>query len=252
MVCFAFNDYYVNNCSATFSPNTKHIKWKNIWPSLKGGIWAIIMPVIIIGGILLGIFTPTEAVVIAVVYGFIVSRFMYKEIKLSDIPIIINKTVITSSSVILLIVNAQLYGWILTFEDIPQNVTIFLLSITDNHKVLILILLGIFIIVGMIMDLGANIVILVPLILPLISKIGMDITHFALITIVVLSIGLTTPTVAVCLFIAVDIANSTVIDVAKALVPFLIILVLILLLLTFYSWPYIVYSEFILLDKYFY
>ena len=223
--------YFISRKNNYFSK--KKFNWKEVWPAFIDGFWALFMPVIIMGGILTGVFTPTEAGVIAVVYGFIIAKFVYKELNFKDIPNILVNTVISSASVMLVVVNAQLYGWILTFEEIPQKITVFLLGITNSNPLILLIILGIFICAGTIMDLGANIIIFVPLMLPLITKIGMDITHFALLTIVALSIGLTTPPIAICVFLAADIAKSTVMNVAKALVPFILVLLFVLLLLAF-------------------
>jgi C4-dicarboxylate transporter DctM subunit len=206
---------------------------KKIWYSLKRASLAIIMPVIILGGIYGGIFTPTEASVVAVVYGFIVGVFVYKQIKLKELREILVSSVITTSVVLFIISTAGFFGMVLTREQVPQNVALFISDLDVSPIIILLIINLVLLAVGTFMETIASIIILTPILLPIALSIGMDPIHFGIVMIVNLSIGLITPPVGVSLFIGARVGKTTYEGLVKAIIPFLLILIVNLLIITF-------------------
>lgn len=201
--------------------------------AFKEGILALMVPVIILGGIYGGIVTPTEAAIIACDYAIIISLFVYKEYKIKDIPGIIKGTVETTGTVMLLVATAAALGKLLTIEQIPTQLAAALVSISDN-KIIVLLIINVFLLfVGMFMETYAAIILLAPILLPTVQAIGVDPLHFGLIMVVNLTIGLCTPPVGVNLFIAARIADSPMEKMFKWLLPCLAILILVLLLVTY-------------------
>lgn len=195
----------------------------------------LLMPIIILGGILTGVFTPTESACIAVFYALIIGFFVYRDIHLKDLPGILVRTGVTSSLVMLVIGTASIFSWILASEEIPQVVTESILGLTRN-KILILLLMNILLlIIGTFMELTASLIILAPVLLPLMAKIGVDPLHFGVILVLNLVIGLTTPPVGVCLFIACSIGQTTMERLSKAIIPFLLASIAVLLICTYWE-----------------
>lgn len=201
--------------------------------AMKEGIWALMVPVIILGGIYGGIVTPTEAAIIACVYAIIISLFVYKEYKIKDIPSIIKGTVETTGTVMLLVSCASALGKLLTIEQIPTQLANALVSISDNKFVILLIINIFLLFVGMFMETYAAIILLAPVLLPTALAIGVDPLHFGLIMVVNLTIGLCTPPVGVNLFIAARIADAPMEKMFKWLLPCLGVLIIVLLLITY-------------------
>ena len=195
----------------------------------------LLMPMIILGGILTGVFTPTESACVAVFYALFIALFVYRDIHLRDLPRIIIKTGATSSLVMLVIGAASIFSWLLASEEIPQLVTESILTLTQS-KVLILLLMNILLlIIGTFMELTASLIILVPVLLPLMLKIGVDPLHFGVILVLNLVIGLTTPPVGVCLFIACSIARTSLEKLSRAIVPFLLASLVVLIICTYWE-----------------
>ncbi|WP_163538184.1 TRAP transporter large permease [Gracilibacillus sp. YIM 98692] len=189
--------------------------------------------IIIIGGIISGIFTATEAAGVAVLYSFLLGVFYYKELKFKDIPGIIVDVGITTGMVALMISTASALGYLFAIEGIPQMIGDFILSITDN-KILILILLNILLLcIGFFLDLSPAVIIFTPILLPIVTQIGIDPVHFGVMMIINLAIGLFTPPVGVVLFVSCSIANISVTKAIKAIMPYFISMIVILLLITY-------------------
>lgn len=206
---------------------------KKIWQSFKKAGLAIIMPVIILGGIYGGYFTPTEASVVAVVYGFIVGTFVYKQIKWKEMREILVSSVVTTSVILLIIGTAGLFGMVLTREQVPQNVANFISGMDASPVIILLIINLLLLIVGTFMETIAAIIILTPILLPLATSIDLDPVHFGVIMIVNLSIGLITPPVGVNLFVGARIGNTTFEGLARAILPFIIILIVNVLIISY-------------------
>lgn len=207
--------------------------FKEIAIAFKSAILALLMPVIILGGIYGGIFTPTEGSVVAVVYGLIVGLLIYKEIKWKDLPDIFISAAITSSVILFIISGASIFGFLLTREQIPQEISNTMLEITSNSIVLLLIINVILLIVGTFLETSAAIVILAPILVPIVSAAGIDLVHFGVIMVVNLAIGMVTPPIGINLFVASNIANIRLEHIVRAITPFIIILIIDVLILSF-------------------
>ena len=177
-----------------FEPSKKATRQEKI-QAFKDAILAILMPVIILGGIYSGVFTPTEAAVIAVFYGLIVGVFVYKEIKLSDIPRILTDSAITMSTVLLIMSASTIFGWILTKLQIPQAVAKGFLGISASKYIFLLLVNVLLLFIGMFCEAGAAMVILAPLLAPVAQTLGIDLVHFGIIMMANLAIGMMTPPV---------------------------------------------------------
>lgn len=214
-------------------PKHEKVSGKEKVTTIKQAIWALLMPIILMVGILSGIFTPTEASVVTVLYAFIVGIFIYKEIKLKDIPAIFRDTVISAGSVIVLVGIANLFAWILTSERVPQNIASGILNITQNKILVILIMNIVLLFVGMFMESIAAIIIMVPVLLPVAVQIGMDPVHFSIMAILNLMIGLITPPVGLCLTTAAQIGKISMGKAIKANMPFMLVVLGVLLLVSY-------------------
>lgn len=214
-------------------PKHERSSWKERWEVTKDAIWALLMPVILLGGILSGIFTPTEASIVTCVYSLIVGVFVYKEIKLSDVPRIVYTNMRSCASIIVLIGLANVFAFILTNERIPQKVATAILSMTTNRILVILLINLVLIFVGMFMESLAAILITFPVLLPVATAVGMDPVHFALMAILNLMIGLTTPPVGMCICTGAQIGGISSWKAFKANMPFLITSLIVLLLVSF-------------------
>ncbi|MCB4767628.1 TRAP transporter large permease [Ancylobacter sp. Lp-2] len=204
-----------------------------IFNSGKAAFWAILMTVIILYGIVGGIFTPTEASIVASIYAFLVGLFIYKGFRLRELPKILLDSAIGSGALILLVGLANLFGWILTSEQIPQQIAASMLAMTENKYVIILLVNVLLLIVGTFMETIAALIILFPPLLAVATAVGIDPVHFAMICVINLMLGLTTPPVGVCLFVAGNIARVPLGTVARETVPFLLCNILVLMLVSF-------------------
>jgi len=195
--------------------------------------WAILMMIIILFGIVGGIFTPTEASIIAVLYALLVGAFIYRKIKWNMISGIVIDSMKTSASLMVLVGFANIFGWILIIEQVPQELAATLLDITDTPWILLLLINLILIMVGTFMETIAALLIMFPLLLKVATSVGVDPIQFAVIAVLNLIIGLTTPPVGVCLFVASSIGNISMGKVVQAIWPFLLVCLAVLLLVTY-------------------
>jgi C4-dicarboxylate transporter DctM subunit len=189
--------------------------------SVRAGILALVMPGIIVGGILFGIFTPTEAAVVAVVYALAVATLAFRDLPLARLPKILLDAGKSTAVIMYIIAAAGLFAWILTYLKLHVQVYEIMTSFTSNKAVLLVLIVVVYLIAGFVMDLGANIIILVPIFIPLVRYIGIDMAHFGLITIVALAVGLITPPVAVCTIVAAQIGGVSIERVFRASFPLL-------------------------------
>ena len=196
--------------------------------------WALLMTLIILFGIVGGVFTPTEASVIAVVYALVIGRFVYRKLNFRNIQVIILDSMKTSASLMVLIGFANLFGWILITERLPQWMSEEILAFSQNKYVVLLLINLLLIFVGTFMETVAALLIFFPILLKVAVTIGVDPIHFAVIAVLNLIIGLTTPPVGVCLFVASSIGKISVGKVSKASLPFLAVSILVLILVTIF------------------
>lgn len=214
-------------------PKDKRQPVSQIAKSFFSAFWAILTPIIILYGILGGIFTPTEASIIAVIYAFIVGKFIYKELSLKEIPKIFVDSMVSIAGIMILVGLANLFGWILASERIPQLVANTILGISEN-PIIVIILINIFLLfVGMFMETIAALVILMPVLMPVATSIGMDPIQFGVMAVLNLMIGLSTPPLGVCLFVTARIGEVSIGKATKALIPFLAAAIAVLMLVAF-------------------
>lgn len=206
---------------------------KEIWKSFTGAFWALLMTVIILYGILGGYFTPTEASIVSVIYALIVGIFIYKELPIKKIPEIMLSTMTSTASIMLLVGFANLFGWIMVSEQIPQMVADLILGISTNSVVVILLIILLLLFVGTFMETIAALVILFPVLLPVATTIGMDPIQFGVVMVLTLVIGLVTPPVGVCLFVASQIGKVSIGTATRELIPFIGVSLIVLLIVAF-------------------
>ncbi|CAM5786136.1 MULTISPECIES: TRAP transporter large permease [Brevibacillus] len=209
------------------------ITWSHRWQAFKEALLALLMPVIILGGIYGGFFTPTEAAVIAVLYALIVGVFVYREVKWKQLVEIFSKSAITTSIIMIIISAAGMFGWILTREQVPQKIAAAFTAFSDNPIIFLALINLLLIFVGMFFETSASIIILAPLLTPIAVQLGIDPVHFGMIMIVNLAMGMVTPPVGVNLFVACQIAGIKLEELTKALIPFFIMLIVDILIITY-------------------
>ena len=196
-------------------------------------LWGLATIVIILGGILSGVFTATESASIAVVWAFFVTMFIYRDYKWRDLPKLVHRTVKTVSIVMILIGFAAAFGYLMTLMQIPLKVTAFFASVSDNRYVILMMINVLLLALGTLMDMAPLILILTPILLPMVVKLGVDPVHFGMIMMVNLGIGLLTPPVGAVLFVGSAVAKLKIEAVVKALYPFFGAMLLVLALVTY-------------------
>lgn len=213
-------------------PPTEHATLPEIWRTFKEAILPLLAPIIILGGIFSGFYTPTEASVAAVVYVFAVEMFIYRKLKFPDYKRIFLGTIIDSGVIIIIISTASAFGWLLAIEKIPNMLTDALLAFSSPIVIMIMINL-LLLFLGCFIEGLAIMVILIPVLVPLTTQLGYSPIHFGIIMVVNVMIGVTTPPLGMCLFVVSNITKVPVWDLAKAMGPFYISLVLVLVLILF-------------------
>ncbi len=201
--------------------------------SFFDAFWAIIMTFVILYGILGGLFTPTEASIISLVYAVFISIYVYKGISWRDLPSIVLDSIKSSASIMILVGFASVFAWILSSEKIPQMLANAILGISANKIITIILINLLLIIIGMFMETISALLILFPTLLPVALSIGMSPIQFGVMMVLNLIIGLTTPPVGVCLFVGAKIGNVSLGEAAKALMPFLLCMLTVLAMVSF-------------------
>jgi tripartite ATP-independent transporter DctM subunit len=202
--------------------------------SFGGALPSLFMLVVVIGGIVGGIFTATEAAAIAVVYALGLG-FIYGEISVPDLPDLLMDTVKTSSIVMLLIATSISMSWVMTLGELPQSISTALLELSDNKIVILLLINLILLVVGMFMDMTPAVLIFTPIFLPVVVELGIDPVHFGIIMVMNLCIGICTPPVGTLLFVGIGIAGTTIEKIIKPLIPLFIAMLAALMLVTFWE-----------------
>lgn len=204
-----------------------------VFKKLIDALPSLFLLFIVIGGIIAGVFTATEASAIAVLYTVVLSMVVYREVKVKDLPDILITTVITTAIVMLLIGTSMGMSWVMSFENIPQAVSEALLSISDNKIVILIIINLILLFVGIFMDMTPAVLIFTPIFLPVVTALGVHPVHFGILMVFNLCIGLCTPPVGSVLFVGCGVANISISKVIKPLVPLFIAMLVALLLVTY-------------------
>ena len=205
---------------------------QEIAAGLKDSSLAVLMPVIIIGGIVAGVVTPTEAAVVAVAYAFVIGRFVYRELRIAEIPAALLETARSTAVVLLIVATATLFGWILAYGQIAQRISTSLLSLSTNPLVILVMINGILLVAGTFSDLAPNILILTPIFLPVVTRLGIDPIHFGIVVVTNQAIALVTPPVGNCLYVAANISKVGVERVFVTSLPYLLANFIVLALVT--------------------
>jgi tripartite ATP-independent transporter DctM subunit len=211
----------------------KRASFMEILVSFIKSIWALLIPFAIILGMRFGVFTPTEAGGIAVLFSFVVGFFVYKQLKLKHLPIILMDTVKGTGAVIIIIASAKVFGYYLTLERIPQMITEALMGMTSSPLVLLMVINVMLLIIGMFIEGGAALVILAPLLVPAVKALGVDPVHFGMIFIVNIMIGGLTPPFGSMMFTVCSIIEVKLEDFIKEVWPFIVALLVVLLVVTY-------------------
>ncbi len=213
-------------------PVGERSKLKDVIRTFFDAFPSLLLLVIVIGGIVAGVFTATEASAVAVIYCLALG-FWYKEIKIQELPQILLSSVNTTAIVMLLIGTSMSMSWIMAYENIPQNITTLLLSVSESPVVILLIINLILLFVGVFMDMTPAVLIFTPIFLPVVTEMGMDPIHFGIIMVLNLSIGLCTPPVGSVLFVGVGVAGTTIQKVVRPLLPLFIAMIVALVIVTY-------------------
>lgn len=206
---------------------------KSVLKSIWDAKWALAIPIIILGGIYGGFFTPTEAAAIAVVVGLVAGLFIYKGLKWRDLSQVFIDSALTTATVLIIVGTATAFGRLLTVEQIPNAIAEWILSISESPIIIMVLIVVLLLIVGCFMDTLAAIIILTPILLPIITNLGYDPIHFGIIMVVGLAVGFITPPVGVNLFVAQGISGVSFEALVKKIIPFIIVVTITLLIITF-------------------
>lgn len=214
-------------------PIEQKFSLKEVWRTFKEAFWALMVPTIILGGILFGIFTATEAAAVAVVSAFLIGTFIYHKLNLSVLPQLFINAAKQTAVVMMLIATSALLGWYMTSDQVPQKLASGLLGISHNKWVILAMLNVFFLIVGMFLHSSAAIIMLVPLLMPLIKQVGIDPIHFGAVLCLNLGIGQQTPPVASVLITTCSVAKLTIAQVFKYLKWFILAMIIVLIFVTY-------------------
>lgn len=214
-------------------PNGAPFSLRNIASTFRDAIWGLATPLIILGGIFSGYFTPSEAAVISVDYALLVSIFVYRDMGLRQIVNIFMRSAITMSIIMFIIATSTAMGWVMANWQIPKIIAENILAISNNKYVLILLINVVVFIAGFFMETASALILLTPVFLPLIQQLGIDLIHFGVVMVLGLSIGMVTPPVAINLYVASTISGLSIEKISKAVVPMVIGLLIVLMAVTY-------------------
>jgi C4-dicarboxylate transporter DctM subunit len=212
--------YYLGK-KRKFPKSSETLNLRDIWRTFKGSFFALLMPIIILGGIYLGIFTPTESAVIAVLYGLFIAMFIYKDLKFKDLPKVFVGTARTTANLMILTVTAQYFGWMVTIFNIPTVVTQKVMAIAHTPSVFLFLVIILLIICGMFLEVSATVLILGPILAPIARAFGINDVHFGMLIVFLLAMGQATPPFGTTLFVAVGISKEPISKVSRQLLPFI-------------------------------
>lgn len=216
--------------------NEARASFKDFLASFKDAFWGLMSPVIVLGGIYSGIFTPTEAAAVAVIYSFIVGVFIYKELDFKKLIQTLSETAVTTGIILLIIMNAGVFAWLLTQQGIAAQLTEMALALTTNKYIMLFVINIIFLIAGCLMDNTSAMFILVPIIMPIAQALDINMVHLGTIIVLNLSIGQVTPPVGPNLYVAADIGRVKFENICRKMVPLLIMSFIALIFITYVPW----------------
>lgn len=217
-------------------PSGEAVCFRECLAAFVDALLALLTPVIILGGIIGGVFTATEAAAVAVIYSIIVSMVIYREIKISDLPKILESTAITSAAVLFLVGVASLFSWIIAREQIPLMLANWMSEVAGSQWVFLLIVNVIFLIVGSVLEGAPAIIILAPLFYPIAARLGIDPIHFGTVLMANLGLAFVLPPTGLCLLVASSIGKVSIAKVVKPLMPYFAVMAVTLLIITYVPW----------------
>lgn len=219
---------YINKKAAPFT-------WKHAGHAFWDAKWALLVPLIILGGIYGGIFTPTEAAAVAVAYGLLIGVFVYRDLKLKDLWEIFCNASLTTATIMIILGTATTFGRILTLARIPTMIANFFISISDNRIVILILINILLLFVGCFMETNAAIIILAPIFLPIVTAMGYSPISFGVVMVVNLAIGFVTPPLGVNLFVACNVSNCKLEEISKGILPIIGVMIFDLILVTYWE-----------------
>lgn len=200
---------------------------------IKDGFWALLLPFLVLGGIYGGIFTPTEAAAVSVVYALFVELFIYKELKIRKLFVVCRDSAILSGCLLFILSCAMTFIWLLTVEQIPVKLAEFIIKNVDSKWLFLLAINGVFLIIGALMDIVTAVIVISPILVETLSRYDIDFVHFGIIMIVNIECGFLTPPFGLNLFVSMAIVRRSLVDIGRAILPFLLLFLLCLLVITY-------------------
>jgi C4-dicarboxylate transporter, DctM subunit len=214
-------------------PVSKKFTGKERWHSFLDALPSLLMPVIILGGILSGLFTPTEAAVVACIYAMFLGIVVYREINLASLWVLLKETIRNTAQVMVIIASAGLFGWLMTYQGVPAAIIKAICGLTSNKYVVLLLLNIILLILGCFMEGNAVLILTVPIFVPIAQQFGIDLVHLGVLMCLNSMIGTITPPVGMCLYPICTLGNLTMMELVKEIIPFLLILIVALFIVTY-------------------
>ncbi len=208
---------------------------REIVVAIRESLVALVMPIIVLGGIMGGLTTPTEAAAIAVLYALFVGSLVYRSLTIEDLLQMLIRTSLITGVIFLIIASASIVGWWMTFEQIPQAIANSFLDVSENPYVIITMILALLLVIGLFMDINATLIILSPVLGPLLVSIGMEPVHAGVMIILALNISLMTPPVGACLFVLSSVTGAKIEEISKSLWPFLLVEIAVLFLIAYWA-----------------
>lgn len=230
---FMLISYLLMRKNPAIQNNGHQFSFKNIGITFKESFWALLVPAIILGGIYSGVFTPTEAGAVAVIYAAFIGVFIYKDIALKDIFGILSQSALKSGTILILVIMASAFGKLVTVAQIPGDLVDWLTGLTKNPIIILLLINLLLLLIGMFMETISSIIIMTPILLPVATAIGVDPIVFGVLLTVNLAIGFCTPPLGVNLFVASGVSGVSIEKLSLAILPFFVGMILLLLLVTF-------------------
>jgi tripartite ATP-independent transporter DctM subunit len=222
-------------CRKRNYPKNPRASFGEVLIAFREALLPLFTPVFIAGGIILGIVTPTEGAVVAVIYSFILGVFFYREIKWKDLPDILLRTAVVTSMVMFIVSTASLSGWLLSHEQVPAKLTVWLASLFSSKIAILLAINGLILVLGCVMESVAILVMTIPVLMPICAKFGIDTVHFGVVLLVNIGVGMLTPPLGMILFILQGITGLPLGRVIRGVLPFLIPMMLSLIILTLWD-----------------
>ena len=213
--------------------DTKPASLREILISMKNGIWGLLLPIIVLGGIYGGVFTPTEAAAVSVVYALFCELVFYRGLKFKQLPKILREAALLSAVLLFIVANASCLSWFLASQQVPSKVAMYIGEVVTSRWVFLLLINILFLFLGTLMDIVSAMIILCPILFPLLQKFDINLVHFGIIMIVNIEIGFLSPPFGLNLFVASGISKRSVLDVTRSVLPFLLLMLLALLLITY-------------------